>query len=246
MLKTLKIELLKIKRSKIFFVATLFPMIAIIQGIGFAQNMKGKEGMEDIWMLLFSNSVLIYGLLIFPMLVTIIIAMITRIEHSNNGWKGLLSLPLKRKDVYLSKLLLGCGILLYNIVILSTGIIASGIVFGASRPIPFDVVLLRPILAFIAALPIISLQFYLSMRFKNAGIPLGVGALSILPTILVANSTKYWIFYPWTYPMLTMMPHFITSSDQTMKYSIMYGVSIISFIMIIGMGLLQFNKKDIL
>jgi len=237
MLKTLKIELLKIKGSKLFLIATFFPILSIIQGIGFAQNMRGKGELNDFWMTFFPGSILLYGMLIFPMLIMIITAMIARVEHSNNGWKKLLTLPITRKNVYLSKLFLACGILLYNTAILSIDIIIAGISLGGEGPIPFNIIILRPMLAFVSALPIIAIQFYLSISFKHIGVPLGVGSMCILPIILIANSSKYWIFYPWTYPMLTIMPDFVTSVDMTIKYGIMYGVSIISFVLIIGVGL---------
>ncbi|MBS4538930.1 ABC transporter permease [Clostridium sp. D2Q-11] len=245
MFNNLKIEFMKIKRSNIFLVATFFPILAVIQGFSFAKNIKGQEEI-DLWGALFSGSTLMYGMLILPIFITIIFAIITRIEHSNNGWKQLLSLPIRREDVYISKLILGCIAVLYNLVVFLIGILISGIILGGKGSIPLDIIVLRPLLAFISSLPIIAIQFYISFKFKNVGVPLGVGAIFTLPTILIANSTKYWIFYPWTYPVLTMMPNFVTSAEQTLRYGIMYGVSILSFISIIGVGLYKFRSKDII
>lgn len=245
MLKTFKMELLKIKRSKLLFIASFFPFLSIAQGAGMAKSIAASGEVGDFWVSLFSGSTLLYGMFILPMLITIIIAMITRIEHSNNGWKQLLAFPVKRENMYLSKLLLVFILLLFSVAILIVGIIASGMALGAPGHIPYEIVVLRPLLALIASLPIIGLQFYLSMRFKHIGIPLGVGIGAILPIILIANSARYWIFYPWTYPLLTIMPNSIISIAPE-KYGIMYGISVISFIMIILMGLKQFNRKDII
>lgn len=245
MFNTFKIELLKIKGLKLLLLACFFPVLSIIQGIGLVKNIGETKGFTDFWPSFFSGSTLLYGMFILPMLITILIAMIIRIEHSNNGWKQLLAMPIERRNVYLSKLLLVFMILFISVAVLIVGIIISGMVLGGTEPIPLKIVVLRPILALIAALPIIALQFYLSIRFKHIGVPLGVGALTILPIILIANSAKYWIFYPWTYPLLTIMPNSIISIDAS-RYGIMYGVSIISFILIIGIGLLQFKKKDII
>lgn len=245
MLRTFKMELLKIKRSKLLFIASFFPLLSIAQGAGMVKSIAASGEAGDFWVSLFSGGTLLYGMFILPMVITIIIAMITRIEHSNNGWKQLLALPVKRENVYLSKLLLVLILLLFSIAILIVGIIASGMALGAPGHIPYEIVVLRPLLALIASLPIIGLQFYLSMRFKHIGIPLGIGIGAILPIILIANSAKYWIFYPWTYPLLTIMPNSIISIAPE-KYGIMYGISVISFIMIILMGLKQFNRKDII
>ncbi|MTI69807.1 MAG: hypothetical protein FH751_06070 [Firmicutes bacterium] len=247
MLKALKIELLKIKGSKVLFIAILFPIFSVLQGAMFLQYIKRSGESFQFWRMLFSGSTFFYATLLYPMIIILVFAIITRLEHINNGWNQLLTFPIKRKNVYLSKLLLGCVIIFLNLAMLSIGIIIAGLILGGDANIPYNIILGKPILAFISSLPIISFQFFLSIKFKHIGVPLGIGSALTLPVILVINSTKYWIVYPFAYPMIAITPNLVTlSEEQILKHYIMYGVSGLIFIIIIGIGLLKFKNKDIM
>ncbi|GFN23497.1 hypothetical protein [Thermanaeromonas sp. C210] len=59
-------------------------------------------------------------------------------------------------------------------------------------------------MAYIASLPLMIITFLLSINISQMGIPLGTGIGFTLPSLLVAN-TRYWVFYPWTYPIMAAL-----------------------------------------
>lgn len=238
MLKVLKLELFKLKRSKVLLIATAFPIFAVILAGG---DLLPLEKDIDIWDSLFRGSMQFFSALIFPLSITTILAMATRIEHSSNGWKQILSLPVEREEFYFAKLLTGVLIILYSVIIFFTGFVITGLGMGAGGPIPLNVV--KTILfSCLSALPIIAIQFYLSFFFTHIGIPLAVGIGCSLPCILIANSEKYWIYYPWAYPIVAAGDYFkgYTNTD------LLKGICPTVFVVIIIIGLIQFKIRDIL
>lgn len=240
MLKVLKIEWYKLRRTKLILTATLLPLLAVFQGRLFALSKEETE--PNLWGMMFIGTMSQYTWLLFPILITVVIAIMARMEHSNNSWKQLLSLPVKRESVYFSKLIISLFIIFYSIFVLIAGMVLAGISIRASGPIPIEMVVNRPIISAIASLPIISLQFYLSYRFSHFGIPLAAGIGMSLPSMLVVNSGKYWIYYPWTYPIVSGLSEMFGTDG---KGPIMYTVCFVSFLLFILFGLYQFRKKDI-
>ncbi|AIE59052.1 ABC transporter permease [Bacillus methanolicus] len=240
MLKVLKIEWYKLRRTKLILTATFLPLLAVFQGRLFALSKEGTE--PNLWGTMYIGTMSQYTWLLFPILITVVIAIMARMEHSNNNWKQLLSLPVKRESVYLSKLIICLIIIFYSIFVLIAGMVLAGISIRANGPVPIEMIVKRPLISAIASLPIISLQFYLSYRFSHFGIPLVAGIGMSLPSMLIANSEKYWIFYPWTYPIVSGLTE-IFGTDG--KGPIMYAVCFVSFFVLILFGFHQFRKKDI-
>ncbi|WP_257349895.1 ABC transporter permease [Pseudalkalibacillus decolorationis] len=241
MIKALHIEFLKIKRSKLLILATFLPLFAALQGGLFAVDMKGKE--EDLWHFVYLGAMTQFSWFIFPLLITIILSIIARIEHHHDGWKQLFSLPVERENVYFSKLLIGFALIIYSVIVYTVGLIIAGISVGADSSIPYDMIVQRPFLVIVASLPIIAIQFYVSMRFSHVGVPLMVGIGLALPSMLIANSAKYWIYYPWTYPITSALTD---TFGPLGKAEIMYTVCGLSFVVITAIGLIQFRTKDII
>ncbi len=125
MWKIFKIELLKLKRAKILLTATIVPLLTVILG---ALDLSTSR-LDDKWQWgnIFRASGFFYSCLVFPILVAIIFAMLSRIEHSSSGWKHMPALPVKRDWLYFSKLAVGLMIVVYSLIILLLGIIISGL-----------------------------------------------------------------------------------------------------------------------
>lgn len=241
MLKTFKIELIKLKHSGILWITAIFPIFAGFIGRTVASRLVNRGIEDELWSLIFICSIPLYALIVLPLLITTIMIVITRVDHSNNGWKQLLALPVKREHVYCSKLLVGIIILIYSTVILFIALIIGGITMGGGTNIPFKMLLSKHLIMLVAALPIIAVQFYLSFRFSHIAIPLIAGVGLTLPAMMISNSTRFWIYYPWTYPMTATSLESIGS-----KVIPMYTVCAILFIGVIFIGFLQFRKKDII
>lgn len=239
-----KVEMLKLKHSKILYITMLTPIFFVILGV--VNFMRYKELFtekgQNVWVQIYTQSSMFYGLFIMALLITIITAILFRIENSCDSLKRMLTLPVRREKLYLSKLAVACNMIFLNLLVFIIIMLTLGLlVVPHGEKMPMRVIY-SPLLCMIASMPVVSVQYYLSMKFKNIYVPLGVGVFFSIPSILI-NNTKYWMFFPWDYPGRVLLNGGSVQFDFPLY---MYGVSIGIFLLFTFIGIWEFKKKDIL
>ena len=242
MKKLLQVEVYKLKRTKMILITTILTLLALYQGYDFAKMGIEEKADEVFRGFLYQGSMAVYSWLVLPIVITVVLVMMARMEHHNNSWKQILAMPVERGKVYLSKLLVGIGIILYSHILLYIGMILAALLLGIEQ-IPHGWLLERISIMFLSSLAIIGLVFYVSYRFSHFGVPMVIGAGLAFPSMFVANSEKYWIFYPWDYPIVSSMNYVF---DMGGKNIIMLIISISIFLLSVFIGFLRFRTKDIL
>ncbi|OAA85572.1 ABC transporter permease [Clostridium ljungdahlii] len=238
-----KVELLKLRHSKILNIVMLLPLFFVI--LGFTNFLRYKklftEQGQNVWSQVYTQSSIFYGLFIIGLFITIAVAVLVRIENNEDNFKRMLTLPVKRSELYIAKFGVACGIVFLNLVLfMLLTILAGAVIAPHSQSMPKELIY-APLLCIIASLPVIAVQYYLSMKFKNIAVPLGVGLVFSLPSVLIDN-TKYWMFFPWDYPGRVLLG----GSNVTFNFPpYMYIVSVILFILFILVGMYEFNNRDI-
>ncbi|NLW40050.1 MAG: ABC transporter permease subunit [Tissierellia bacterium] len=238
------IEILKLKNSKALWIVTLAPIFMVVQG---ALNLMRYYDLftgqgQNVWEQLYSQSMIFYVSILLPILISIVMTLIARIENTNNNWKHYLSLPIDREKVYGIKFIIGCMLVFINILVLISSIIIAGKILGIEESIPYMDLLTKPMATYIAAFPIMAILYVSSIGFAHMAIPLGIGIGLTLPAMIVANS-KFWIFYPWTYPIMAAL-----GGDMEIfnKGNIIYIVSPMLLILVFSFGYKRFLKRDII
>jgi hypothetical protein len=240
--KLLQVELYKLRRTKVILTTTILTLLALYQGYDFAKMGIEEKADEVFRGFLYQGSMAVYSWLVLPLVITVVLAMMARMEHHNNSWKQLLALPVERGKVYLSKLLVGIGIIVYSHFLLYVGMMLAAFLLGIEH-IPHEWVLKRFSILFLSSLAITGLVFYVSYRFSHFAVPMVIGAGFAFPSMLVANSERYWIFYPWDYPIVSSMNYVF---DMGGKNIIMLIISISIFLLSVFIGFIRFRTKDIL
>lgn len=238
-----KVELLKLRHSRILNIVMFLPLFFVI--LGFTNFIRYKklftEKGQNVWSQVYTQSSIFYGLFIIGLFITIAIAVLVRIENSEDNFKRMLTLPVKRSELYIAKLVVGCGIVFLNLILfMLLTILAGAVIAPHSQTMPREMIY-APLLAIIASLPVIAVQYYLSMKFKNIAVPLGVGLVFSFPSVLIDN-TKYWMLFPWDYPGRVLLG----GSNVSFNFPpYMYVVSVILFIVVTLIGVCEFNNRDI-
>ncbi|GAB7388284.1 hypothetical protein BSNK01_21210 [Bacillaceae bacterium] len=235
-------EIRKLKRSRLLWLVVLLPLVLIFHGI---QNFARYEHIwtRDDWTVILEQCFLLYPSLLYPLLIAVVMALIARIERSGNGWKHLLALPVRREQVYIVKFLIAVVLLAISMAMFATGIIFGGMMAGAEGNVPYRLIVEAVVLCFAASAPIMAVQYVLSIRFSHIGIPLAFGIGLSIPTILVANSDKYWIFDPWTYPAIATLGTLREEFDKSSMT--MYGIALTLFLFVFLYGLTEFRRRDV-
>ncbi|MCY6370608.1 ABC transporter permease [Clostridium ganghwense] len=246
MISIFKNELLKLKRSRFLEIIMIIPLLFV--GIGISNFIRYKsiflKENPSIWEPVYEQSALLYGFFLLPVLVTVIMCMIVNIENKNNNIGRMLSIPIKRKDFYIGKFLCGCFLIFINILVFILIVsICGNILKPSNSPMPLYVIY-RPILTYFALVPVMAIQYYLSIKFSNIFIPIALGILFTLLSFIVAGAIPFlWIIFPWSYAGKA-----ISATHVSISLSItilMYFVGIVTAVVITYKGINELNSKDI-
>ncbi|KNF08201.1 hypothetical protein CLPU_9c00970 [Gottschalkia purinilytica] len=237
MIRLLKSELLKLKNSGIFSLLISIPIFILL--LSFARE---KKGFID-WIDLYVSIIPFYAQFLFPILICVIMAILMKIEHSGNGWRKMLSLPIRRGNFYITKLIIGYILVLINVILVSCALVLIGKINGITDPINYEVLFKGPIIAYISAFPIILIQYLLSVNLTNSLYSIGIGLILNMPAILAANSKRFWMYYIWDYPILSFYGGFNEALQKEFNYPI---ASLIIFSIIFLVGLVCLKRRDVL
>ena len=138
--------------------------------------------------------------------------MIAQIEYKNNTWKQLHTLPLPFRTIYFSKLavilvLMLLFFVLFNIGILMAAVVPYLLISGTpypEQPIPLELFMRENALYFVDCLPIVALQYLISLRSRNFLVPVGLGFVFWVGA-LGAISWRFGYLIPYTYTMFNYL-----------------------------------------
>ncbi|MCT1902417.1 ABC transporter permease [Oceanobacillus sojae] len=201
MFSVINSEWYKLRKSKVLFLLLIAPLIGLF--IGIANSSIEIEGI-NAWhgKLVMMNFT--YAILFLPLISGVLASVICRYEHQEGGWKQLLALPVTRGKVFLSKYLLLILLMLVMQLMYLVSIYLVGMIEGITDPFPMDIVWKSIFGGWVATLPLIALQLWVSIAFKSFAAPFAINVIFTLPTILVINSERFGPYYPWGQPFLMM------------------------------------------
>ena len=203
-------EWLKKRRSLASWIviagAFFTPVIIIIARLVQHDTLNQLYAADNFWKALWKSSWESMAIFLLPLGIILFTSLITQIEYKNNAWKQLHTLPLKFTTIFLAKLsvvliMVLQFFILFNIGIYLSAVIPYALISGVpypKPPIPFTSFLKEDALFFIDCLPIIALQYLLSLRFKNFLVPLGIGFILWIGAI-ASLSWKFGYVLPYTY-----------------------------------------------
>ena len=173
-LNMLKAEKIKLHNSPIWLAFFIIPCLSAFMGT--FNYLNNTSVLTKAWYSLWTQHTLFYCSFCFPALIGVYCAYECRLEHIQNNWNIILTMPVKKKFIYFSKL-----ITIYKVVLVTqllAGILfyISGKLSGFSEPMPLRFILLL-ILGSVGSLPIISAQLSLSLRIKSFSLPIGISII---------------------------------------------------------------------
>lgn len=241
MLKIWQSEFLKIRKSSIWLLIFVSPLLASLSTFG--ETLDVHEGE---WIFTISLMAYVHGLLFLPLLTGVFSAFVCRYEHIGGGWKQVLALPVSRWKLYLVKFLTVIFLLVLTQLLLLGGLLLVGEIKGFTEAIPWKMIFTSVIGGLIACLPLAAMQMFVSVAWSSFAAPLAINVIFTLPNILVANSAKYGPIYPWVQPFLAMIPH-TDGSFGALNVSLetLFIIIIGSFVVFFLSGIMYFQRKEI-
>jgi hypothetical protein len=203
-------EWLKKKRTASSFLiivgSFLIPAILIIARSDSAEGLANSNRGPHVWEMLFNRNWQIMAAFLLPMGIVLVTSLITQLEFRNNTWKQLCTTPQSDTVIFFVKLAVILVMLLEFFVLFNFGIWISGVipslffksVSGPAESLPLGRFLAADGRFLLNCLPIVSLQYLLSLRFRNFLLPLGAG-LGLYVASMVAVHWRYGYTIPYTY-----------------------------------------------
>ncbi|MFA9558329.1 ABC transporter permease [Evansella sp. AB-rgal1] len=229
-------EWIKIKKSSLFIILLISPMLSIVVGYFTMFDFGGNQ-----WISPFFQMIMIHAVLFLPLLAGIFSAAVCRYEHAHGGWKQLLALPLNRAQIYVSKLLIICLFMALTQILFLLGLFLVGMIHGYTDPFPWEFILIRLAMGWLGCLPIISLQLWVSTAWASFAAPVALNVIFTLPNLLVANSEKFGPWYPWAQPFLGMA--LTDNTGFTFSIETLVFVILGSFFLFLIFGITYFSRK---
>lgn len=205
-----KSEWLKKRRSlaswMVIIGAFLIPFVICVSKLVRYERVAAANKAPDFWMALWRTSWESTSLFLLPVGTILATSLITQLEYKNNTWKQLHATPQKFTTLYFAKLVVVIVMFLQFFVLFNIGIwlsaaIPSLLISGASypdAPVPWSFFLKEDIRYFIEALPFVSLQYLLGLRYKNFLVPVGAGIVLWIVSMVVISWKWAWLI-PYTY-----------------------------------------------
>ena len=236
-MELLKVELLKIKKSSLLFMALLLPIPIILIVVKQTQNLSSVGGLNPSEAILVFSSVAYLSLLL-PLLNIYTACVITKVENDNSGWKQLMLLPIKKSSIYFSKyrvMIITLTISLLSYIVCTT---LGG--FYISKNLSFNLnILSYGLQIFITTLPIIILLFIIGRNFSSIIPVISAGVIMLITNIFIAQS-RFWVYAPWTYSIMVVGGNITTSE----RY-IALGISVLLSLAMFSLDFISFTKSDI-
>lgn len=203
----LKLEILKLRRSLPLLLMFACPLLVVLltTGIAFKSNASFMAH-PDFWKRFWLGNLALWSYFMLPLYIALITALLNGNEHRNQAWRLLLTLPITRRELYLTKAALAWGCAIgANLALGMFVALAAGLILlltptsGDPFAFPFLLALAKTALT---CLPVVLIQYAISWRVPNIVFPLAVGICATMGIAQLGNS-DYWVYYPWSYSLMS-------------------------------------------
>ena len=187
-LDLLKIEFMKVKRSKIVPLIFIAPLLVVVSGVANLSNYFTPE-YTNAWPAMFIQSALVYAYYLLPFsMIVVATCMIYNMEFKGSAVKKMYMLPVSVPAMYLCKFLILTVMFLVAIVLQNLALAQIGMTDLPDGAFEMGTLVRFAGYSFLTSMPVLSFMLLISSRFENMWVPLGIGVAGFLSGMALANS----------------------------------------------------------
>lgn len=249
-LELLKIELMKVKRSKIVPLIFIAPLLVVASGVANLSHYFTPE-YTNAWPAMFIQSALVYAYYLLPLSMIVVCVMITGQETGNNGILKMLALPVSRYSLSMAKFCVLVFYLFMEMAVFFAVFVIAGTVatstMGVSETLPVFYLVKWCAGLFLTMLPCVGTMWAITVLFETPLLSMGLNLLLVIPGVLVAN-TPLWIAYPYCYSgyLVSCSLHDFTVESGTAAFTLFpfLPVAALVFVLVFAVAVIKFGKKE--
>jgi len=211
---------------------TMIPLIILIQRFYFFERLASDNGSPRIWEMLYSRCWQSMAFFLLPMGVILVTTLVGQLEFRNQTWKQVHVTPQSPTTIFLAKLGVILVMLLQFFILFNIGIYLTGVLpalFLKQVPFPTEAFpwgkfLLGNGKFLLTCLPVLSLQFLLSLQFRNFMVPVGIG-LGLYILSMTVIQWRYAFIVPYIYSAAAFMKDQFKTNIYAwaLGYSLVFG-----------------------
>lgn len=168
----LKAEQMKYKRSPVWLAFLLMPIIPAV--LGTANYLANVELFQSQWYSLWTQHTLFTCYFFLPVMIGIYCAYTMRLEHGNQNWHKLLTMPVRRPLILLAKLLTVTRMIVFSELWIGVLFIVSGKMAGITAAVPYADLLRWCLFGALGGMVMASIQLLFSLYLKSFALPVGI------------------------------------------------------------------------
>ncbi len=249
-LELLKIEYMKVKRSKIVPLIFIAPLLVVTSGVANLSRYFTPE-YTNAWPAMFIQSALVYAYYLLPLSMIVVCVMIAGRETGNNGILKMLALPVSRYALSLAKFCVVAFYLLMEMVVFLAVFVIAGFVatstMGIRETLPILYLLKWCVGLFLTMLPCVGMMWAITVLFEKPLLSVGLNLLLVIPGVLVAN-TPLWIAYPYCYSgyLVSCSLHDFTAETSSAAFSLFpfLPCAALVFALVLTIAVTRFGRKE--
>ncbi len=239
MIRLLKAERMKLKRSPVWLAFFIMPIIPAL--LGTFNYMANTELLKEEWYSLWTQHTLFTDYFFLPIMIGVYCAYIMRLEHNNHNWNKILTMPQSRASIFILKLLTASFMVLLSEAWIGALFVISGRLVGMTAP-PYMDIIVWCALGTLGGMVMAAIQLFLSVFIKSFALPIGIafaGGLSGL-VFLAKDLGHIWPYSLMAYGMNSNAPQQIAENG----YGAFIAVCVVYIAAITFAGSAVMNKRD--
>ena len=249
-LELLKIEFMKVKRSKIVPLIFIAPLLVVASGVAGLSRYFTPE-YTDAWAAMFIQSALVYAYYLLPFSMIVVCVLIAGRETGNNGILKMLVLPVSRYLLSVAKFCvlvfwLSVEMAVFFAVFVIAGTVATE-TMGVAETLPVFYLVKWCAGLFLTMLPCVGTMWAITVLFEKPLLSVGLNLLLVIPGVLVAN-TPLWIVYPYCYSgcLVSCSLHDFTVESGGAAFMLFpfLPVAVLVFVLTFGVAVIKYGKKE--
>lgn len=249
-MELLKIEFMKVKRSRIVPLIFIAPLLVVASGIANLSSYFTPEYTNAL-PAMFIQSALVYAYYLLPFSMIVVCVVIAGRETGNNGLLKMLALPVSRNMLSIAKFCVLVFYLFMEMVVFLAVFVTAGLLathtMGITETLPVLYLLKWCAGLFLTMQPCVAIMWAITVLFEKPLLCVGMNLLLVIPGVLVAN-TPLWIAYPYCYSgyLVSCSLHDFTAESYDTAFSLFpfLPCAILVFGLVFALAVIQFGKKE--
>lgn len=171
LLKLIKAERMKLKRSPVWLAFLLMPVVPAVLGtLNYLNNLGILKGE---WYSLWTQHTLFTCYFFLPVMVGVYCSYLMRQEQNQHNWNRVLSLPVPRGMVFVAKMVCASLMILLSEIWIAVLFVFSGTIVGLTSP-PVGEIAIWCLFGTLGGMVMASLQLVVSLFVRSFAVPVGI------------------------------------------------------------------------